>query len=107
MFSFLLRAAGFLVLALALVAAVLDLTRSIASSKVLITSFSGIWSNFSASSLEAAREAVMSLLHPALWDPVISSIIALPGWLVLWLVSMLLLWAGKRRENPFGRFASR
>lgn len=107
MFSFLLRGIGFLVLALALIAAVLDLTRSIAASKVLITSFGDLWRGISQATLLNLQQMVETIIHPYVWNPLISSFIALPGWLVLWMVSMLLLWIGKRRDNPYGRFASR
>lgn len=107
MFQFIFRAVGFVVLALALVVAVLDLTRSIASSSMVITPFSSLWQSFSPASLETSRVAVESYVHPILWDPIITFALELPSWLLLWTIAMICLWIGQKRKNPYGRFASR
>jgi len=95
------------ILALALVVAVLDLTRSIASSSIVITPFSSLWKSFSPASLETSRLAVETYVHAILWDPIITFALELPSWLLLWLFAMICLWIGQKRKNPYGRFASR
>ena len=96
-----------IVLAAALVAAVLDLTRSIAASKLFITSFGTIWQSFAPGSFQSMQEKVVAYTHPVLWDPTLLTFLSLPGWLVLWLFAMILLYIGQKKENPYRRFASR
>lgn len=107
MFSFLFRAIGYVTLALALVLAVLDITRSITAGAPVLTSIGQSWSSISPATLLQARETVTTMLPPFVWDPVINAVLTLPSWLLFWLVAMFLLWIGQRRDNPYGRFASR
>ncbi len=107
MFNFLFKAAGTVVLALALVAAVLDVTRSIAASSVVITPFGSAWASLSPSTLESARASVVEMVHPFVWNPVIVFFLALPAWLLLFTIALIFLWIGQKRENPYGRFAAR
>ena len=107
MFHFLFRAIGMVVLAAALVAAVLDLTRSIAASKLFVTPFGTIWQSFAPGSFEATREKIVGFTHPVVWDPLLVTFLSLPGWLVLWLLAMILLYIGQKKESPYRRFASR
>ena len=107
MFQFLFRSLGMVVLALALVSAILDITRSIASSTMLLTPFAQTWQSLSPDTYASAQQSIEAHLHPALWDPAMVFFLSLPTWLLLWLVSMILLYIGQKRENPYGRFASR
>jgi len=107
LFHFLFRAIGMIVLALAVVTAVLDLTRSIAVSSFVLTPFAVMWEGLSATSLQNAQLAVETYLHPYIWNPMITTFLQLPSWLILWLLAMLLLWLGQKRQSPYGRFASR
>jgi len=106
-FNFLFKILGMFVLALALVFAVLDVTRSITASQIILTPLVETWEDLGPDSLLAGRSLVQDWTHPYLWDPVIAFILKLPSWLVFWLVSMMLLKLGQKRENPYGRFASR
>lgn len=107
MFHFVFRIVGLFVLALALVLAVLDITRSITASTIILTPLASSWAAVSPQSLLLARDSVSSWVHPFLWDPVIVFLLKLPSWLIFWFVAMVLMWLGQRRENPYGRFASR
>ncbi|MEO1397610.1 MAG: hypothetical protein AAFU56_01925 [Pseudomonadota bacterium] len=107
MFSFLFKITGLTVLALALVLAVLDVTRSITASAIVMTPLAETWAAISPTTLDSSRVFITSLGLPWLWDPVVLTIMRLPSWLILWFVSMLLIWSGQRRENPYGRFARR
>jgi len=106
-FSFLFKILGLFTLALALVLAVLDITRSITASEMVLTSLASTWANISPATLEASRDAVQIWTHPVLWDPILLFLLQLPSWLVFWLVAMIFLKLGQKRENPYGRFASR
>ena len=107
MFHFLFKILGLFVLALAVVLAVLDITRSITASDVILTPLASSWAAVSPQSLLSSRELVQTWAHPYLWDPVLTFVLQLPSWLVFWLLAMIFLKLGQRRENPYGRFASR
>jgi len=107
LFHFLFRVIGLFVLALALVLAVLDITRSITASTIIFTSLAESWMSLSPRSLAASKEAIETWVHPFLWDPMLVFVLQLPSWLMFWFVAMFLLWLGQKRENPYGRFASR
>ena len=57
--------------------------------------------------MAASQNAVETFGHPVLWNPVISTVLALPAFLILWILAILMLWIGQKREDRFGRFASR
>lgn len=98
---------GLFVLALAVVLAVLDITRSITASEIVLTPLAKTWGTISPQTLLDSRDLVREWAHPYLWDPVVLSILNLPSWLVVWLIAMIFLKLGQRRSAPYGRFASR
>ena len=106
MFHFLFKIIGLFVLALAVVLAVLDITRSITASEIILTPLASSWATVSPKSLLDTRDLVQAWAHPYLWDPVVVTMLKLPSWLVFWLVSMILLRMGQRRQSQYGRFAS-
>ncbi|MGB7285801.1 MAG: hypothetical protein WBC71_02615 [Salaquimonas sp.] len=94
-----LRILALFALAMALITAVLDITRSIADSSLIMTSLGVDWFNVSPSTLQAAQPAVQNYLHPILWDPIIQTILLSPSWFVfgvLWLILSLL---GRNRRS--------
>lgn len=101
------RLFGFIILALALVLAVLDITRSITASALVLTPLADAWMTFNPQTFEAAKEVVTNMLPLFVWDTVIGFVLALPSWLIFWVLAMVLLWLGQKRDNKFGRFASR
>ena len=107
MFHFLFKILGLFILALAVVLAVLDITRSITASDIVLTPLGSSWAAISPQSLLQSRDLVQEWTHPYLWDPVLTFVLQLPSWLVFWLLAMVLLKLGQKRENPYGRFASR
>ena len=98
---------GLLALALAVITAVLDLTRSIANSALTITPLGLEWFNFAPASLNLSQAIVQRYVHEWLWDPVIQSILLMPSWLVFVLLATLFLWLGrgddKNWKNKFGK----
>ena len=107
MFHFLTRAIGYVLLAAALVFAILDTTRSITASELVITPLARTIDAWAPGSLADWRVGVEASLHPLVWDPVIVFALRLPTWLVAWFLSMLALWLGQRSPDRLGRFASR
>lgn len=85
-------------LALALVAGVLDATRSIADSTLVLTPLHDDWMRFSPNSLAVVKSALSDFVHPFLWDPVFVTLIKAPTWAafaVLW----ILFATGARRQK--------
>lgn len=107
MFHFVFRVVGLFVLALSLVLAVLDIARSITASELILTPLAKSWAAMSGGSLLATRQAIEGWAHPVVWDPITTSLLSLPSWLVFWFFAMVLLKLGQRRKSPYGRFASR
>ncbi len=103
MFSFLARVTGLFFLVIALVTAVMDITKSIGASAFVFTSLGETWTNLGPSSLETIRNQV----HPLVWDPVISWFLLWPTWLIFVILAFALLAIGRRRRRKPGRFATR
>jgi hypothetical protein len=93
---------GLWLVAGALVALVIDATKTIAASKFTVTALGEVWAGIGMGSLMAAQEFVQQTLEPAvgrwLWDPLIQSILLLPAWVVLGAVGFLFTWLGRRRR---------
>ena len=96
--------AGIALLALAVVLAVLDLTRSVAGSSFVMTSFDASWTSVSAPTREAAEAVVTSALGAAVWSA-LAAVLALPGWAIAGMAAALLLWLGRKRRSAYARFA--
>jgi len=90
---------GVIFMVLALITAILDLTRSIANSAITITPLGQEWFNFSRDSLSIAQSFIQRYLHPAIWDPFIQFLLLRPSWLVLFGFSIIFLWMGRRRKR--------
>ena len=93
------RMLGMIALAIGVITAVLDVTRSIADSAMVMTSLGKEWYEFSPSGLNNAQALVQRHIHPYLWDPVIIKILLLPSWVVFAVLAALLLWCGQVREK--------
>lgn len=101
MFRFLLRALGYWSLALAVVLAVMDGAKSIASSAILFTPLGKTWFDLSPGTLNLSQAVVQRGVAPWLWDPVIQSILTLPTFAVLAALSLVLVRLGTRRRRAW------
>jgi len=98
MIRFFFRLFATLVLAGAVIMAVLDATRTVAASALVMTPLGESWSaTFPASlaSLQAFLEAKVSWL----WDPILTAILKLPGFAVLGAIAFLLYAIGHKPEH--------
>jgi hypothetical protein len=107
MLSFMMRVVGLFLLVIALVSAVMDITKSIGASKAIFTPFVEDWKKFGDASLNAAKEAVESYFFPFVWDPAILWFLQWPTWLIFAILAFVFLAIGRRRRRKFGRFATR
>jgi hypothetical protein len=102
MIGFFARFVGLWLIAGALVALVVDGTKTIAASQLTVTPLGTTWFSISPSSLMAAQafvqQTVEAYIGHWLWDPLIQWILMLPSWLVLGLLGGWLVYAGRKRR---------
>jgi len=95
----LIRLVGVWFLLLAMVAAVIDATKSLAGGGAwVVTPMGEQWKALNAQSLDAAKAWVTSNASPYLWDPIITAILHAPTWVVFGILGVLLYWLGQKRK---------
>lgn len=95
----LLRIIGTTLLAAALILGILDGTRSLGQSAVVITSLGATWVAIHAPSLAALYEFIDSRFFGPLLEGVINAILGFPGWAVLGVPGALLAWLGRSKRT--------
>jgi hypothetical protein len=103
---FALRTLSVITLAVATILAVLDATRTIAASKLVLTPLGQSWTDMAPASLAAAKSSVMAHA-PSLWDTVVVGILALPGFLVFLVLALILQALGSKPKRFRGPSAAR
>lgn len=98
MIRFFLRFLGFWVLAGGFVALVVDGTRSIAASDLVVTSARAGWTAVSAGSYGLV-EARLSALAPWLWADLVSPVLDFPLFVLLAVLGLLLMALGRGRKR--------
>ena len=93
------RAISLTCLAVALVAGVLDLTRSIADSSLVMTPLYSDWGRFSPDSLAWLKTATEQSLSALVWDPVLVTLLKAPTWAVFAVLSLLFGLLVRRRRR--------
>jgi hypothetical protein len=104
---FLLRALGLLLLAAGFVGAVIDGTRSIANSELVVTPLGEAAFRLFGERYLLLQPAIERHIHPLLWDPVVLNLTLLPGFAVALVLGVILLWLGREPEEPIGYVAGR
>ncbi len=108
MLLFIARTFGLFFLAIALVSAVIDTSRSIAASKPVITAFGATWKALAPASLSAAKTVIEQNLNPFFWDPVMLWLLSWPTWAIFGFLAFAIFALGRRRRKTrFGRLAQR
>ena len=105
MFRFLFRLLAMIALSVAIIMAVLDATRTIAASRLVLTPLNTSWLTVSPDTLAALQAFVADKLHPLVWDPGIVFVLNQPGFAVFGVLAFLLYAIGRRPERRLGRFA--
>lgn len=101
-----LRLVSMVLLAVAVIMAVLDATRSIAAGVVVMTPLGSSWAALSRQSLAGFEALVTENLPGLVWDPVVLWLLSLPGFAVFAALALLVALAGRRRERRDYRFAA-
>lgn len=105
MLAFLARSVGLVLLAVTVVSAVLDLTRSIAASTLVATPLGESWLAVSPGTRALAEASVRERVASFVWDGPMTWLLALPTWAVFGALALLFLWLGRSRDAGYGRFA--
>ena len=101
MLRLLFRLVGFLCLAVAFAALIVDGTRSIAAGAPAILPLGGTVSAL-APELFVRMHTGIALHVPWLWDPVLVTLLLLPAWLVVGTLGILLIAVSRRRRPKIG-----
>lgn len=94
----LLRLLGTWLLGMALILLIIDGTRSLAASTIVMTSLAETWGTLHMQSLEDVRAFLATRFFGPLLEGVVDGILALPGWLVLGVPGGFLAWLGRTRR---------
>ncbi len=99
MIKALLRLVSMVLLAIAVIMAVLDATRSIATGAVAMTPLGASWKGISSESFAGFEATVRESLPGLFWDPLLLWLLALPGFAVFAALALLVAFAGRRRSR--------
>lgn len=105
MIRFFFRLLATVALAIAVIMAVLDATRSVAGQELVLTPLRTSWSGVSPDTLAAFEQLVRANIHPLAWDPAALWLLHLPGFAVFAMLAFLLYAIGRRPTRSIGRFA--
>jgi hypothetical protein len=105
MLRFLFRLAAMVALSVAVIMAVLDATRSVAASALVMTPLNSSWLAVSPDTRAAFETFVRAKASPIVWDGGIAWVLAQPGFAVFAVAALLLYAIGYRRRRRGGEFA--
>ncbi|MER8369456.1 hypothetical protein [Mesorhizobium sp. M1163] len=106
MFRFIFRLAAMVALSVSVIMAVLDATRSVAASALVMTPLNTSWLAVSPDTRSAFESFVRDKVNPLLWDGTIAWVLSQPGFAVFAVLAFILYAIGYRRQRPSGRFAA-
>ncbi len=89
-------------LAVAVIMAVIDTTRSVAASDIVMTPLVQSWQAVSPETLDQAQVVFGHYGLALLWDPVIAWILSLPGFAVFAALAFVFYAAGRKPERAHG-----
>jgi hypothetical protein len=98
----LLRLLGVIFLAAGFILLMYDGAKSIADSRLYIYKLGQLWTDIHVASLQSAQAKVQASLPAMAWDPVITTILDQPSWLIFGLVGAVLILLGRKRKPLIG-----
>ena len=102
MVRFLFRFVGLWLLAGAFVALVIDGTRSVGASRIVLTTVGEAWSVVHRPSLELFRAYIEGGYPAWVWDPVAINFLLAPLWIALGVLGILFALVGRVPARPIG-----
>ncbi len=100
MLHFIVRSLGLWLIAAFVIGVVVDGMRTIAASRLALTSAGQFWALMSPGTLAATQGAVRKL-SPHLWDSVITPALQVPAWSVFLVIGILFVVIGTKRKEGF------
>jgi hypothetical protein len=97
---FLFRLLAVTSLSAAVIMAVLDATRTIAASSLVITPLATSWAAVSPATLQGFEDVLVRKLGPLAWDPVAATLLGLPGFVVFAVFALIFHAIGRRPDEP-------
>jgi len=104
MIRFLFRFLATISLAIAVIMAVLDATRTVAAKTLVLTPLVVSWDKTFPQQLVQFRAFLVQKLGPMAWDPVALTLLTWPGFVIFAVVAFLLYAVGRRPQRRIGRF---
>ena len=98
MFRFFSRFFGLWLLALSFVLLVVDGSRSIADSELAMAPLGELLFDLNPALLNQMQAGIERNLHPVFWDPIVQSLLLVPGWIVVGALGAALVLLGRKRE---------
>jgi len=99
MFRFIFRLAAMVALSVSVIMAVVDATRSVAASALVMTPLNASWLAVSPDTRAAFETFVRAKAYPLVWDGIIAWVLAQPGFAVFAVLAFLLHAIGYRRQR--------
>ncbi|MGV6875138.1 hypothetical protein ACUSIJ_20900 [Pseudochelatococcus sp. B33] len=99
---FLLRFAGFLLIAAGFVSLVADGARAIADDRLAFTHLGPVLARLMPSFYPRIEPLAVEKVGPYLWDPVLVNLFEAPAFAAAVVLGAILLWLGKRPPEPIG-----
>ena len=94
-----LRILGVWLLLLAMVAAVVDTTKSLAGGGAwVVTPMGEQWRQLAPDTLTVSKTWIETTIGKFMWDPIIVGILSAPTWVVFGILGVLLYWLGQKRK---------
>lgn len=106
MIRFTLRTLATILLAVAVIMAVVDATRTVAASRLVLTPLSTSWADTSPDTLEGFRSFLEGSVGPLAWQLVMNHVLSLPGFVVFLALSFAFFALGRRPQRRGPRFAA-
>jgi hypothetical protein len=106
MIRFLFRLLATVLLAVGVVMAVIDATRTVAAGDLVMTPLGVSWAAVMPDALEKVQAAI-SAIHPGLWDPLTLAVLQAPGFAVFAVLALLFYAIGRRPARRLDPFAQR
>lgn len=86
-------------LLVAVIAAVDDVTRSLAAGRPTVTAAAEHWAKLSPATFDNARSGVQRHTHRLVWDYGVREVLRMPSWALLGIIGLVLAYVGRRRRR--------
>ena len=91
------RIIGYTFAILAITVASYELWQAVAGTGWRMLTLGEIWYKIDSQSLSVSQAGIQRYVAPWLWEPVITTILFMPAWVVFGAPGLLLLWVGRKK----------